>query len=150
MTAQFDAFRSLIGLLLLSAASVLVSDSSVAAAPSLARCEMVDGRGECSLHKVSMIQLIANPEAFHGKRVRVIGYLILEFEGNALYLHAEDSQHGLTDNGIWVDAPRAGLGAECKSNAYALLEGRFNAEHNGHMGLWSGALEEVTRCTAWN
>jgi hypothetical protein len=111
---------------------------------------MTNERGECSLDKVSMLQLIANPAAFHRKRVRVIGYLVLEFEGSALYLHAEDFQHGLTDNGIWVDMPRGGFGEDCKSNAYALLEGRFNAEHNGHLGLWSGALEEITRCTAWN
>ena len=31
---------------------------------------------------VSLIQLIANPQMFDGKLVRVIGFLRLEFEGN--------------------------------------------------------------------
>jgi hypothetical protein len=41
-----------------------------------------------------MIQLIANPQAWDGKHVRVIGFLRLEFEGDALYLHREDLRTG--------------------------------------------------------
>jgi len=39
---------------------------------------------------VSLIQLIANPQAYDGKTVRITGFLHLEFEGNAIYLHNED------------------------------------------------------------
>ena len=32
---------------------------------------------------------------------------------------------------------------------YALIEGRFVAKKKGHMGLWSGSIEEVTRMEPW-
>ena len=52
-----------------------------------------------------MVQLLATPEKFDGKLVRVFGFLRLEFEGDALYFHREDDVQGLTRNGIWVVAP---------------------------------------------
>ena len=39
---------------------------------------------------VSLIQLIANPNEYHGKFVRLIGFCRLEFEGDALFLHREE------------------------------------------------------------
>jgi hypothetical protein len=95
-----------------------------------------------------MVQLIANPRAFDGQRVQVYGYMNLEFEGNALYLHAEDFRQRLSSNSIWLEVP-AGWPqsqAHCPSRGYVLLEGRFNANNGGHLGLWGGSLEEVTRC----
>lgn len=52
---------------------------------------------------VSMVQLIANPEKFDGKLIRIIGFLRLEFEGDALYLHREDYENGIMGDAIWVD-----------------------------------------------
>jgi hypothetical protein len=46
--------------------------------------------GDMSALDVSLIQLIANPESYDGKKVRIIGFLRLEFEGDALYLHQVD------------------------------------------------------------
>jgi len=53
--------------------------------------------------EVSLIKLIATPEKYNGKRIQVIGYLHLEFEGNAIYLHKEDEEAGLSKNGFWVN-----------------------------------------------
>ena len=36
---------------------------------------------------VSLIQLISNPDKFHGKLVRFIGFVNLEFEGDAIYIY---------------------------------------------------------------
>jgi hypothetical protein len=44
---------------------------------------------------VSMVQLLATPERFHGKRVRFTGFVHLAFEGNGIYLHKEDFDHGI-------------------------------------------------------
>jgi len=52
---------------------------------------------------VSIIQLISNPEKFDGKYVRLIGFVRLEFEGDAIYLHEDDYKYGLTRNGLWLD-----------------------------------------------
>jgi hypothetical protein len=32
---------------------------------------------------------------------------------------------------------------------YVLVEGRFNANERGHLGLWSGEIEAVTRIVPW-
>lgn len=58
-----------------------------------------------TLQDVSLIQLIAQPEKFEGKRVRFIGFLRIEFEGNAIYLHREDFDHGIEKNALWVAVP---------------------------------------------
>ncbi|MBF9140172.1 hypothetical protein [Hymenobacter properus] len=50
---------------------------------------------------VSLVKLIANPEKYDGKTIQVIGFLNLEFEGDAIYLHKEDFDQGLTRNGFW-------------------------------------------------
>ncbi|HKA08570.1 MAG TPA: hypothetical protein VKD71_15030 [Gemmataceae bacterium] len=101
---------------------------------------------------VSLIQLIATPDAFDGKHVRVQGFVRIEHEGSAVYLHREDAEHMLTKNGLWLAAsdaaPEGSKEAEVKDR-YALIEGRFIAKNKGHLGLWSGAIEDITRMQAW-
>ena len=57
----------------------------------------------------TLAQLIAKPQAYQGKVVRVAGYLHLEFEGNGLYPNKADSEHYRTAKGVWLDpaGPRA-------------------------------------------
>jgi hypothetical protein len=77
---------------------------------------------------VSLVQLVA-------KVVRVIGFVRLAFEGNAIYLQQEDYKHGITKNGLWIDATdeiwkrRADF-----DRKYVLLEGTFSANDTGPMG----------------
>lgn len=99
---------------------------------------------------VSIIQLIANPEAYQGKTVRIIGFLHLEFEGNGLYLHQEDYIHSLYSNGIWINA----IGpfytkATSDNNRYVLVVGTFDSKDHGHMGLWPGAIKNLERLDSW-
>jgi hypothetical protein len=101
---------------------------------------------------VSLVRLIATPEAFDGKRVRVFGYVRVEHEGTAVYLHREDYKHGLAKNGLWLgmnDSAPAGSREAAVNNRYALIEGRFSAKEHGHLGLWSGSIKEVTRAEPW-
>src|SRR5438105_13451797 len=88
---------------------------------------------------VSMIQLVAQPEKYHGKFIRVQGFLRLEFEGDALYLHREDYAKGLTKNGVWVDMLENSEHMKLNMH-YVLIEGVFNARDHGHMGLRSGSI----------
>ena len=97
---------------------------------------------------VGMIQLLAQPEKYHGKFIRVQGFLRLEFEGNALYLHREDYAHGLTNNGVWVDMLLSPEHMKLNMH-YVLIEGVFNAKDRGHLGLWSGTIEKITRAIPW-
>jgi hypothetical protein len=93
---------------------------------------------------VSMVQLLATPDRFHGKFIHVEGFLRLEFEGDALYLHKEDYRHQLTKNAIWVD--NIGIKGAAELNMhYVLIEGVFNAKDQGHLGLFSGQIEKISR-----
>jgi hypothetical protein len=95
---------------------------------------------------ISLIQLISKPDRYDGKVVRLEGFLRLEFEGNALYLHQEDDDHMLTKNAIWVDASADMIKRRNDLNKkYVLLEGTFDAKDHGHMGLFSGSLHKVKR-----
>ncbi|HYJ05111.1 MAG TPA: hypothetical protein VEX43_08255 [Chthoniobacterales bacterium] len=104
------------------------------------------GRAAELAEDVSMVQLIATPEKFDGKFIRVSGFLNLEFEGDSLYLHRDDLFQGLVRNGVWVDRTEAMERERKKLNKhYVMIEGIFSAQHHGHMGLFGGAITNITR-----
>lgn len=99
---------------------------------------------------VSLIRLIASPEKYDGKKVRVIGYLHLEFEGDALYLHKEDYNAAISKNGLWINISRDSATRAMKyNNRYIIMEGVFDAKSYGHMGMFSGSLKDITRLDLW-
>ncbi|MBB6109606.1 hypothetical protein SAMN05421821_10522 [Mucilaginibacter lappiensis] len=101
---------------------------------------------------VSLVNLIANPDKYNGKKIRVIGYLHLEFEGNGLYLHKDDYDHAISKNSIWVSiGPKHPEVSNLKqySDHYVIMEGTYNSEMTGHMGMNSGSIENITRLDIW-
>ena len=99
---------------------------------------------------VSMVQLLATPDKFHGKFVRVIGYLHLEFEGNGLYLHSEDELAALPKKGLWFDGTIETMKKPKDfTDQYVLVEGTFDAKSHGHMGMWSGTISGIKRVMPW-
>ena len=100
---------------------------------------------------VSIIRLIGSPKDYARKAVRIVGYLSIEFEGDAIYLHEEDFKRSLTTNALWVDArPDAIANLKKLSGQYVIMEGIFDPTAKGHMGLFSGAIGNITRADAWN
>ncbi|MBY0229264.1 MAG: hypothetical protein K2W96_08310 [Gemmataceae bacterium] len=102
---------------------------------------------------VSLVRLIADPAAFDGKLVRVIGFVRIEHEDTAVYLHRDDDENLITKNGLWLavnDGIAEGSKEAAANGRYALVEGRFRAKEKGHLGLWSGSIKEVTRLEAWS
>ncbi len=99
---------------------------------------------------VTLVQLIANPEKFDGKLIRVIGFLRLEFEGDVLYLHREDYENAILGNGIWVTVTPAITKQRATLNMnYVLLEGVFSSSERGHMDMWSGTIKQIRRFELW-
>jgi hypothetical protein len=96
-----------------------------------------------------MIALIASPKVWHGKKVRTVGYVHLAFEANAIYVHRDDEIYGIRANGLWLDLPedvarkyrRTGKAVD----AYVQVQGTFNANLYGHLGRYSGTIENITR-----
>jgi hypothetical protein len=102
------------------------------------------------LRDVSMIQLIANPQQYDGTPIRLIAFLNLEFEGNALYLHREDFDKSLPSNAIWISlTDQQARGSKKLSGGYVLVEGIFSARDRGHFGMFSGSLQQINRLQSW-
>ena len=124
----------------------LVTRTSVATAQTMpdttATNRCVTPNTTCAPQSVSMIQLIANPERFDGKRVKLIGFVHFEFEESAVYLHREDFEHGLVFNRLGADLrAEVGKGHGAINDHYVLLEGTFRADGGG---MSSGALVDIT------
>jgi len=136
---------------LLTGAIVFANTGSLAVAQGSPATQRAGSSPQQPL-SLSLLQLIATPHAFDGNYVRVHGFVRIEHEGTAIYLHREDWEHVLTNNGLWLvanDATPEGSKEAMVNDRYALIEGRFNAKRNGHMGLWSGSIEEITRMIPW-
>ena len=95
---------------------------------------------------VSLVQIIANPAAFDQKRIMVIGYVVLEFEHKAIYLNEADAKHVITRNGLWLDVSDAIYSKRARFHQrYVRVQGTFDAQRRGHLSLFSGKIENVTR-----
>ena len=100
---------------------------------------------------VSMFALIASPAAFDGQLVVVIGFAHFEFEGDTLCPHEQDHRARISQNCLWLDASAASKASRIAvHNKYAIVEGRFDATDHGHMGMFSGAIRDVSRLELWS
>jgi hypothetical protein len=99
---------------------------------------------------VSLVQLIATPERFHNKAIRVIGFCWLEFEGNALHLHREDFDQAIAMNAVWLDlgwpVPDKYMALKGK---YVIVEGTFSSSDRGHFGMFAGSIKSINRLEEW-
>src|SRR5688500_14684358 len=110
---------------------------------------IVDDRGggdDMDFVQVSIVDLIVNGSGYHGKRVLLHGFLCLEFEGTAVYLHQDHCAYVMTENAVWVDVPAAVMRRRGSyDRRYIRVVGTFNAQRKGHLGVFRGAVEKVTR-----
>ena len=109
------------------------------------------------LRPPSLISVLANPEQYHEKRVRVFGFLHYGFEDSGLYFSKDDGDYLNNANAIWITYNKdVKLDAsECKGKSqtitnldyfngrYVLLDGTFNMNGHGHFGVYSGELTDV-------
>ena len=101
----------------------------------------------------SLVALLANPQHYHGRKIRVEGFMHVEFEGNAIYLSKDDADHLITSNGLWVSfdknaIPYEGVvGPKEFHRKWVLIEGvfKYNPQGSGHFGGWSGEIKSIDR-----
>lgn len=103
---------------------------------------------------VSIVNLIATPEKYNDKLVRIIGVGQFQYEGNGIYLSIEDYNHSITKNALWLNINENILNVnpnELKSfnGKYILIEGVFNSKNTGHLGIYSGSIEKISRIDFW-
>lgn len=96
------------------------------------------------IQDVSMIQLIANPAQFHHKKVRVIGFAVIEFECSAIFLSKEFADYYQSKDALWL------ANADLKyDRKYVLVEGMFDKNDHGHLNHFHGAITNVSRIQEW-
>ncbi len=96
---------------------------------------------------IGMVALLASPEKYQGEVIRTIGFLCIEFEGDALYLHEEDYRYGLRGDSFALrlaDSQRTRLKPE--SLGYVIIEATVEAHPPEGFG---GVLGNITRSDAW-
>jgi hypothetical protein len=98
---------------------------------------------------VSIICLIANPQAWDGKRVLVQGYMMVgRQEGGAvLYLSREDARHGIGKNSLALDFEErqweTGF-VKTLDRKWVIIEGVFDETYTGHLDTTAGGIRTVT------
>ena len=94
---------------------------------------------------LSLINLIATPERFHGKYVRVEGIGNLAFEGNALYFSKDDYEYHHSKNAVWLNVKSDFYPENVQYNGKVVrVEGQFDMNDDGHFDLFSGSLKNIT------
>ena len=96
--------------------------------------------------EVALQELAQHPNVYDGRRVRVSGYHHAEFEHSSL---SEDPAHiNDYDHSIWL----GGVSGTAKpthvphtNDAYVKVEGTFSGHRGGHLGLWPGEVDRLTK-----
>jgi hypothetical protein len=92
---------------------------------------------------VSIVTLLAMPASSSAKQVQVSGFLVLDFEGQALYLHKEDYQEGLSLNSIYVSlTPAQQQQYKSLDKTYVTIEASFQKRRKSE-DIFTGVLFHV-------
>ena len=100
---------------------------------------------------VSIVQLLATPEKYDGKLVRVIGVGNLEFEGDYLSLNKEDYAYS-AGNSIWIELGEKAISyneAKEYNGKYVIVEGFFDKKDRGHLAMFCGSIKNISRYQLW-
>ncbi len=97
---------------------------------------------------VSVIQLIASPDKYDGKVVAVIGFLNLQYEGDAIYLHREDYRNDILADALWVDTTEnMRMNKEILQQKYVRVVGKFRAGQGFGHGFSPGGITNIEACS---
>jgi hypothetical protein len=101
------------------------------------------------LYEVGITMLLANRDAYHGKRVLVMGVGRIAFESNGLFQNREHEQEGVGNEAIWLDIDVEKFGGEeavkALNGQYVYIEGEFNANLQGHFDAFGATITNITR-----
>ncbi len=96
---------------------------------------------------VTMTELLATPEKYHGKLVVVEGVGNLGFESDTLWMSKEAFQYQ-TDQNLWLrwsDRAMPYEDAKQFNGKYVLVEGIYDMNDKGHMSGSRGTIRDINR-----
>lgn len=107
---------------------------------------------------VSIYQLLANPDKYHNRLIVISGFYRLGFELSALFASKDDADYFIGKNSLWITFNNKDLKLESPSSKfnplrrderfdgkYVLIEGIFNKDACGHLGMSAGEIKNVSR-----
>lgn len=94
---------------------------------------------------LGLADLLKAPEKYDGKVVEVVGFATIEFEGNALYLDSLSQKNSSYEKGVWLEIAKTDFELKKYNASKVLIKGMFKLSNKGHMGLWRGAFEQVSK-----
>ena len=98
---------------------------------------------------VGMVALLASPQKYSGKIVRTVGFMCLEIEGNALYLHEEDYRYRDTENALELKLSKAQQEQfKSLSLRHVLIEGTILVDSAG-TSTYGASIGNITRLEYW-
>ena len=103
---------------------------------------------ETTFENVALDALIGTPEKYDGQAVRVVGLCSFQFEGNAMWAAPEHLEKFISKNAIWL---RVGKNPDLLpfDRQVMVVEGVFTAQNRGHMGMFSGAIDSISKVEPW-
>ena len=103
--------------------------------------------GTPKLINAGIVALLANPQRYNHKVVRTIGFLCLEYERNALYLHEEDYRYQNDENALALRLSKDQVKQfKALSLRHVIVEGTMEANVPESYG---GTLRDITRLQYW-
>jgi hypothetical protein len=101
--------------------------------------------GHNSPYRISINEILANPDVYEGTHLQVVGYLNLDWEADAVYLNKNDFKSRRYSKGLWIHLNQFKFrGSNKLKGHYVVVDGVFDANDHGHENLWGGALKAIT------
>ncbi|WP_370235662.1 hypothetical protein [Brevundimonas sp.] len=97
---------------------------------------------DAAIETTPLSEILENPSAWNGRQVGVQGFLILQYEGNSIWIDETDFRAGRYGRSLWVDYPVDVRSEHPLNGKRALLTGTIRAEgsYDGHLDLWPAAI----------
>lgn len=94
---------------------------------------------------VGLEAILQDPIAYNDRAVRTRGFLVLQFEGNALWASEYDYRAHRYHRAVWLDFPYATTDFDALSGKRVLVSGVVSgdADHYGHYGMWPAEIGEI-------
>lgn len=97
--------------------------------------------------EVSLKKLSKNPKKYHGKVVSVTGFIIMEYEGTAVFKNEKEylNRQKKQNHRYWLMISTKDLyklEEEC-THKYATITGQFNSTFKGHFEMYNGSIWNI-------
>lgn len=98
--------------------------------------------------KLKLVDVLADPEKYDGKRISVVGFYHGEFEGSSFSVDKVASKQRDYARSVWLSdssslANKSNI--NLRNDSWLRIDGIFLCGPGGHMGLWPGELDRPTR-----